>query len=142
MGLTLKSKGSQIDLTGGYGMFMRIRQAIAKAWDKEFSEHYAKLNTIWKIEDFDEFDKRTNEILKNDRFKNEDKDLVEFLFASDCEGKCSYKTCKKIYELIKNVGDIGKLRYVTYLNTKENDWEDFKQLLLDCYSHRANLTWC
>lgn len=140
MGLTLQSKGSQIDLTGGYGMFFKIRSRVAMAWDKEFGEHYSKLIYIWKDEDFKEFDKRTNEILKDERFKNEDADLVNFLFASDCEGKCNYKTCKKIYDLIKDIkGDELQLRYIT---ASKNDWEDFKQLLLDCYSHRANLTWC
>ena len=140
MGLTLESKGSPIDLTGGYGMFFKIRSRVAMAWDKEFGEHYSKLIYIWRDEDFKEFDKRTDEILKNERFKNEDEDLVGFLFASDCEGKCSYKTCKKIYDLIKDIKeDHLQLRYV---NNSDNDWEDFKQLLLDCYSHRANLTWC
>ena len=141
MGLTLTSKGSSIDLTGGYGMFLKIRERVAMAWDKEFGEHYSQLrkSSLWSKEDFKKFDEKTTEILKNERFKNEDKDLVDFLFASDCEGKCSYKTCKKIYDLIKEIKDDKiVLRYIYY---SDNDWEDFKQLLLECYSHRSNLTW-
>lgn len=138
MGLTLYSKGSPIELTGGYGMFLRIRSRIAMIWDKEFGEHYAKLGTIWKTEDFKEFDRRTNEILKDGRFKNEDKDLVEFLFASDCEGKCGYRTCKKIHDLIKGTKNDATLRYA---KDSDDDWEDLKRLLKDCYSHRANLKW-
>jgi Txe/YoeB family toxin of Txe-Axe toxin-antitoxin module len=139
MGITLKSNGSKISLDGGYSMLYKIRCRIALAWDKEFGEHYAKLPTLYCNEDFKEFDKKTNKILQNERFKNEDSDLLEFLFASDCEGKCRPKTCKKIYDLIKNIHEENlQLRYAFY---SKNDWEDFKQLLLDCYSHRANLTW-
>lgn len=137
MGLTLQSKGSQIDLTGGYGMFLKIRSRVAIAWDKEFGEHYSSLPLL-EEEDYEEFDKRTNEILKDERFKDEDEDLLAFLFASDGEGKCKYKTCKKIYDLIKDIED-DKLQ-LRYTAISKNDWEDFKQLLLDCYSHRANLT--
>ena len=139
MGLTLQSKGSQIDLSGGYGMFIKIRTRVATAWDKEFGEHYSKLHLIWSDEDFKKFDKRTNEILKDERFKDEDEDLLDFLFASDCGGNCSYKTCKKIYDLIKDIKD-DKLQ-LRYTIDSKNDWEDFKQLLLDCYSNRTNLTW-
>ena len=138
MGLTLYSKGSPIELTGGYGMFLRIRSRIAMIRDKELGEHYATISSIWRSEDFKEFDRRTNEILRDDRFKNEDKDLVDFLFASDCEGKCGYRTCKKIYDLIKDTKNNATLRYAINSN---DDWEDLKRLLKDCYSHRANLKW-
>ena len=140
MGVTLQSKGSQIDLTGGYGMFFKIRTRVAIAWDKEFGEHYKTISSCCKNEDFKKFNKKANEILKDERFKNEDKDILDFLFASDCDGKCNYKTCKKIYDLIKDIKD-DKLQ-LRYAMDSDYDWEDFKQLLKDCYSHRANLTWC
>lgn len=138
MGMTLESKGSKIELTGGYGMFVKIRNRVAKAWDKEFGEHYATLSSCISKEDFAKFDQKTKEIVSQERFKDEDVDIFKFLFASDCEGKCGYKTCKKIYDLIKDINDNVNLRYLIDSN---NDWEDFKQLLKDCYSHRANLVW-
>lgn len=139
MGITLKSNGSKISLDGGYGMLFIIRCRVALAWDKEFGEHYAKLLTFYHNKDLKEFDKKTNEILQNERFKDEDSDLLDFFFESDCGGKCRSKTCKKIYDLIKDTHEENlQLRYAIY---SKNDWEDFKQLLLDCYSHRANLTW-
>lgn len=142
MGLCIESEGSKMELTGGYGMLMRIRIQIAKVWDEEFGKHYETLPTIWGDENFKEFDKKTNEILSDDRFKNEDADLVKFLFASDCDGECGYETAKKIYDLIKDVKYEGKLRYLTYPSTNENDWEDFKQLLLDCWNNKKSFTWC
>lgn len=126
---------NSISLDGGYGMLKTIREEVAKAWDKEFGKHYA---TLKYCNDYEEFDKRANQILKNERFKKEDKDILDFLYACYCDGQISYKTCKKIYELIKDTNCKYCLRYVAYSN---NDWEDFKQLLKECYSHRSNLVW-
>ena len=136
MGLIITGKSSKIELSGGYGMLLTIRELVAKAFDKEFGEHYARLRHT--IDDIEDFDKTTNEILSHSRFKDEDADIIDFLFASDCGGKINYKTCKKIYELIKNIKGNVVLRYRYYSN---NDWEDFKQLLKDCYSNKCNLTW-
>lgn len=122
-------------------MLLTIREYVSKAFDKELGEHYSGLRRIIREEDFNKFDKRTNEILSDERFKKEDEDIVDFLFAPDESGKVSYRTCKKIYDLIKDIKDEGSrivLRYSLYSN---NDWEDFKQLLKDCYSNRCNLTW-
>lgn len=136
MGLVITGKSSKIELSGGYGMLLTIRELVAKAFDKELGEHYATLR--FTIGDFEKFDEITNKILSNKRFNNEDVDVIDFLFATDCGGKINYKTCKKIYELIKNIKVDVVLRYRFYSN---NDLEDFKQLLKDCYSNRCNLTW-
>ena len=140
MGLCICSNGSHIELWGGYGMFFRIRERVAKAWDEELGEHYSKLSMagIWSSQECKEFDAKTHEIFSHERFKNEDADLAEFLFMSDCEGSIGYKTCGKIYNLIKDIKDDVVLRYaIDY----DNDWEDLKQLLKDCYSHRSKLRW-
>lgn len=129
---------NSISLDGGYGMLLLIREEVAKAWDKEFGKHYATLRYCIINEDYKRFDKKANEILKCERFKKEDEDIIDFLYASDCGGQISYKTCKKIYELIKDTNCEYCLRYAAYSN---NDWEDFKQLLKECYSHRSNLVW-
>ena len=140
MGLTITSKikNCNIELDGGYGMFMVLRQAIAKLYDKEFGEHYETLSKCFFKEHFDEFNKKANEILRNDRFKDEDEDIVDFLYMSDCNGKIGYKTCKKLYNLLKYYKSDVPLRYAYY---SKNDWEDLKELLLQCYKHRANLYW-
>lgn len=137
MGLSIYGNyKNSIDLTGGYGMFNKIRDQVALAWDKEFGAHYA---TLEFCDDYEEFDKKANEILSDKRFDgDDDQDIIEFLFASDCDGRINYKTCKKIYELIKDVDYKGNLRYLV---NGHNDWEDFKQLLKDCYSHRCYLNW-
>jgi len=137
MGLTFRSNGSKIELSGGYGMFIKIRTRIARAWDKEFGEQYSKLLLFDKMLQ-EEWYQKCWDILGSDRFKNEDKSLADFMFATDCGGRINYKTCKKIFDLIKDTKDDVVLRYTDVSN---NDWEDFKQLLKDCYSQRSNLIW-
>jgi len=137
MGLIIESNcKSTISLIGGYGMLLTIREEVAKRFDKEFGEHYARLR--YAIDDIEDFDKTTNEILSHSRFKDEDADIIDFLFASDCGGKINYKTCKKVVELIEDSDNKYCLRYAYY---SKNDWEDLKQLLWTCYKRRANLIW-
>lgn len=69
-----------------------------------------------------EYNERINKILVNDRFKDEDEDILDFLFASDCEGKCGYKTAKKIYTIIK-------------------DYEYLKDFLKECCQKRRTIIW-
>ena len=140
MGLTIRSKikNCNIELDGGYGMLLTIREEVAKLYDKEFGEHYETLSKCFLKEHFDEFNKKANEILRDDRFKDEDEDIVDFLFQSDCDGKISYKTCKKVYDILQESTNNCCLRYTAY---SKNDWEDLKELLLQCYKHRANLYW-
>ena len=91
-------------------------------------------------EDFEAFDKETNRILADDRFQEEDVDIVEFLFASDCGGEISHKTCKKIFDLIKDI-DFGN-KIFTYAGRSDGkDYQYFKEFLQECYSHRRKMRW-
>lgn len=140
MGITITSnyKGA-IDLSGGYFMMHSIRKRVAIAMDKEFGEHYETLIRCYKDEDFKEFNKKANQMIKEKKLHVDHKDLLDFLFAPDCDGKISHKTCKKIYDLIKDIEE-PKL-CLRYAIDSDNDWEDFKTLLRECYSHRANMVW-
>ena len=63
--------------------------------------------------------------------------VLDFLYAPDEDGKISYKTCRKIYELIKDVDFGGKcFRYAAHVH---NDYEEFKMFLKECVSHRRNM---
>lgn len=139
MGLTISGNyKNSIDLTGGYGMFIKIREKVALAFNKQFGEHYLTLKQCFRETDFKTFNVLAEDIIEKNELEK-DSDILDFLFASDCSGKINYKTCKKIYELIKNIKDEKLvLRYAAY---SENDWEDFKELLKECYSHRSKLVW-
>ena len=140
MGVTLYANNGSIQFAGGAGGFMSLRTNIALAFDQEFGEHYATLRSCFYEEDYKAFDKKANAILSNDRFKEEDEDIVVFLFASDCEGAISHKTCKKIYDLIKDIDFRNKIfTYAAYSDGK--DYEHFKKFLLECYEHKRKMRW-
>lgn len=140
MGVTICAKNSKFDFSGGYFGFMRLRQHIAKVWDKEFGEHYATLPKCFKKDDYDLFNKRANQILRDSRFKDEDDDVVDFFFQSDCDGAIGYKTCKKLYDIIKD--DDTELVFTYEAWSDRKDYQYFKEFLLECYKHRRKMRWC
>ena len=145
MGFTLTATNSKYSFDGGYGGFAALRTNIAKAWDKEFGEHYATLRVCFRESDFATFNKETSRILSQERFqdggeKSDDQDIVNFLFASDCGSSISHKTCKKIYEIIKDIDFHGKIfTYAMYSDGK--DYEYLKDFLLDCHKRRVRARW-
>lgn len=140
MGFTLTANKSSFSFDGGMGGFMSLRTNIALAWDKEFGEHYSTLSRCIYEDDYKRFNDRANAILKDERFKDEDTDILDFLFASDCEGSISHKTCKKIYDLIKDI-DFGKKIFTYSARSDGKDYEYLKEFLLECYSHRRKAYW-
>lgn len=138
MGVCLTSRKSNYSFDMGYIGFNNLRTNIAKAWDKEFGEAYG--NTKQLFFEPEEYTKRLNSILADERFKDEDADILDFLMASDCNGKCGYKTCKKLYNLIKDV-DFGKkiFTYAAYSDGK--DYEHLKLFLKECYQKRRMMIW-
>ena len=123
----------------GAGGFFNLRANIAVLFDKQFGEHYRRLLECRDQIEYEEHDRIANEILSNPRFKDEDADILDFLYASDCDGKIGYKTCGKLFNLIKD-RDFGKkgFRYTAYAH---NDYEELKKFLKECYSHRRNAYW-
>ena len=140
MGVTISANNSHYVFDMGGGGFFNLRKNIALAFDKEFGEHYETLIYRNSKEDFKAFDEKANKILSDSRFKDEDSDVLDFLFACDCEGKISYKTCKKIYELIKDI-DFGEKIFTYAHYSKGDDYEMFKKFLKECYSHRRKMYW-
>lgn len=138
MGICLTSKKSEYSFDMGYGGFHNLRANIASAWDEELGAVYK--DTAMAMLQPKEYTKKINAVLADERFKNEDEDIVDFLFASDCDGKCGYKTCGKIYNLIKDIDFGGKIfTYAAYSDGK--DYEDFKLFLKECYQKRRTMIW-
>lgn len=136
MGVSITATNSEYDFYMGYGGFFNLRKNVALALDREFGENYALLSRCVTPRQFEENDAVANALITE---KNLDEDVVEFLYASDCGGSVSHKTCRKIYDLIKDVdfGDKG-FRYAAY---RKDDYEDFKKFLLQCWSKRRRMRW-
>ena len=139
MGVSITCKNPKYAFDMGYGGFFNLRKNIALCLNKEFGENYAMLSKCISKAQFEENDKNAEYLIAKHHLDNEYADVLDFLYAPDCDGKINYRTCGKIYELIKNV-DFGDkcFRYGAYAN---NDWEEFKIFLKDCYSHRKNMEW-
>jgi hypothetical protein len=140
MGFTITATNSKYSFNGGAGGFYNLRKNIAKAFDAEFGAHYEKLIYCHSKEDHKAFDKETERILNKPRFKEEDYDVMDFFFFSDTEGSIAYSTCKKIYDLIKDI-DFGNQIFTYPAHSKGDDYEQFKAFLLDCYKRRAKMRW-
>lgn len=138
MGVCLTSRKSSYSFDMGYGGFHNLRTNICKAFDEELAEVYA--DTLFSLRDPKGYTNKVNEILKNERFKDEDEDIVDFLFDSDCDGKCGYKTCRKIYNLIKDI-DFGKKIFTYAAYSDGNDYEELKLFLKECYQKRRMMIW-
>lgn len=134
MGVSIKSKNGVHSFDCGYGGFFNLRKNIAYCISPDFGTLYENyMNGMFELSHT--IDNYVIEFNIYNRYE----DVLKFLFSSDCEGKINYKTCKHIYDLIKDV-DFGKkcFRYGAYAH---NDYEEFKAFLLDCYSHRKNMSW-
>lgn len=138
MGICLTSRKSSYSFDMGYGGFYSLRTNICKAFDNELGTYYR--DVALALANPEEYNRRINMVLKDKRFKKEDADILDFLFESDCEGKCSYKTAKKIYGLIKDI-DFGKkiFTYAAYSDGK--DYENLKVFLKECYQKRRTVIW-
>ena len=136
MGTSITARNSTYRFDcGGYGFF-NLRKAIAYAMDKEFGENYFNLVSCHTKEDYENHDKIANRILQE---KGLDEDVVDFLYQDDGKGKVNYKTCKKIYDLIKDIDYSGRgFRYAVY---RHNDYDEFKEFLLECYKKHRNMVW-
>lgn len=142
MGITIRANGVLRSFYCSYFGFKRLRDNVAKVFDEDFGLIYS--DVLLSMLNPEDWKKRLNNILelknKTGEIKDCDNDILDFLFERDCEGKAGYKTCKKIYDLIKDVDFTGKVfTYAAYSDGK--DYEYFKEFLKECYSKRATMRW-
>lgn len=137
MGFTITATNSTYHFSGGYGGFICLRTEIALAFNKEFGEHYRTLpSCCFSNERLEIYNKKANKIIAMENLEENGADILDFLYASDCDGgKVSYKTCKKIYDLIKDI-DFGDKTFTYAAHSDGKDYEHFKEFLLDCYNMR------
>lgn len=110
--------------------FFDLRKKIASAYDEEFGELYDALRYCHSSEEFAFIEKVAEDMLSDERFKEEDSDILNFLFEDDQKGKIRYRTCKKILSLAKENGI-----------TVNESLDGFQDFLQECYSNRRNMVW-
>lgn len=136
MGVTIwcKKTGTSYDL--GYGGFSNLRDKVAELCSKEFGKHYACLIKLHSTEEFEEFDRKTKELL--DR-KVVSVKVVDFCLQSDGGGKIRYGACKEIYNRIKDYDDDICYGYAGRPDCMK--FKDFVALVKECYENKSDLVW-
>lgn len=150
----MTARNSAYSFRMSYKAFFALRVIIAKSYDEWFGTHYQTIAQCHDQINYEEHNRITEEILSHLNFQSEDEDIMDFLYTPDCDGKIGYRTCRKLYELVKdktcksidlkctvracNEFEDFKFRRSAHLN---NDFEVFKQFLMECYSHRRTAYW-
>jgi len=139
MGITLESKNFSIDM--GYGGFMRLRNKVAELAGKEIGQHYADLDKAPYFGEernkfFEQYDRETAELAETSKIPH---GILNFLYASDCEGKISASKCKQIYKVIKDYDD--NLAYGYCGRSDCATFKDFKKIVNDCIENKCSMKW-
>lgn len=141
MGVTIESKNNSIDL--GYGGFNNLRKKVAELTAYDIFEHYKKLDDGMFLfgeaqkKFFKEYNSKIEELDKN--HKEEKSSILDFLYASDCNGEMDTKHCKDIYDVIKDYDD--NICYGYCGRPDCTMFKDFKELVKDCIDNGCEMTW-
>ena len=133
MGVTITAKNPLFEFDTGYITFFYLRKNIAQAIDEDFGNAYLPS---------EENLKEALSIINQKHLDDDYKDVLDFLYSSDCEGKIGYKTCKKISELLEKNLPYLKDKRIRYAQLSTgHDYEDFILFLKDCVKYHKNMRW-
>ena len=141
MGITIKSKLHNIDM--GCSHFYHLRKNIAYAISDDVGKAYEEL--FWHYMDVNPSPEKEKQLAKTYQTAmyatERDYHLVHgFLWASDCGGRRSAKTCAQILELIQRLDDDIKIGYPGW-GEHCAKMSDFKQILKDCIENNTMMKW-
>lgn len=141
MGVSITCKKPKYTFDMGEGGFFNLRKNVALSMDREFGELYATLSKCYSSDDYSAFDQKVEKMIAEKRLDEKYTDVLDFLFASDCEGKINYKTCGKIAFMLE--ADYSGLydKVFRYAIEAHDDYREFIIFLKDCYSHRKTMRW-
>ena len=135
MGLTIKNEEMSIKMS--YIGFAELCTTIAKLLSPDFAELYIALCKN-KISN-EILNKKLNLYFEKGILKNEDNDIIEFLFMPDYEGHLSFKKCERLYEVIKDYDDNVLYGYCGRPDCAM--FSDFKEIVRLCAKNRWVLKW-
>ena len=100
MGVSITCKNSKYDFDMSYGGFFSIRKNVAYCIDHEFGELYKEIISCYSYKDCNDYDEKMDNYINShsEIFPEENNDVLDFLFMSDCEGKIKHKTYRFLYE--------------------------------------------
>ena len=140
MGVTIGNNKKSIDLS--YGGFNRLRTKVAYLANEDLGKFYDELNkslSLFGKEREVFLEKYDERLAKADEEFQVSEELLDFLYASDCEGKITPKQCRHIYKVIKDYND--NLIYGYAGREDGATFEDFKTIVYDCTKRNVQLRW-
>lgn len=135
MGVTIRNKGSYVDLT--YSGMFNLRKEIASIYSTSFRDFYED----WCEGKYtnEEGNKMLEKYFIDGTLKEEDEMVLDFLFASDCEGKLPYKSCRRLYTIIKDY-DTNKI-FGYCGRPQKGTFEEFKKVVECSAKNRLVMFW-
>lgn len=141
MGVTISATHSSYSFNMGYGGFGNLRKNIALALDDAFGNMYLQYARCTTEESLKANDKRCETIINEKGLDKEYEDVLDFLYGPDTDGKISYKTCKKIADLLEPCMPALRTKFFRYAAYAGHDYEDFVAFLKECYRYHRNMRW-
>ena len=141
MGVTISATNSSYSFDMGYGGFGNLQRNIALALDDTFGNTYLQYARCVTEESLKAIDKRCETIINEKELDKEYKDVLDFLYAPDTDGKISYKTCKKVADLLEPCMVALRNKCFRYAAYAGHDYEDFVAFLKECYRYHRNMRW-
>lgn len=139
VGVTLICEYTKKNMDMGYGGFNRLRKKVAELAGEPFYSHYMKLDDLvlgfTPDEVLQEFDQETYRML---RAGEASPHVVTFCMQPDCEGRVTWKTCRK---LLKIIGDYDDDIAYGYAARTHCGFKDFKAILQDCVKRKCSMRW-
>ena len=103
------SQESSIEI--GYFGFYRLRRRIAELAAPDIFNAYSMVPDVKSETEKKEYSQYLNRLEK--KYSDDSRSLVlDFLYASDCDGSMDAEHCKAIYDLIKDCDDKTQYGYV------------------------------
>ena len=139
MGVTIKSSKHSIDLGGGG--FKRLRTKVAELAAPDIFEHYKKLDEYLRSPNrktfFEDYDAKIAELDK--KYEGKMSDILDFLYAGDCNAEMDADHCRSIYEVIKDYDDDILYGYAGRKDCAK--FADFKKIVKDGIDSGDGFSW-
>lgn len=141
MGVTISATHSSYSFNMGYGGFGNLRRNIALALNDHFGKAYANYAKCITEEENRKNDRLCEMMIEVLGLDKDYKDVLDFLYAPDTDGKIGYKTCKKIADLLEACMPTLRNKWFRYAAYAGHDYEDFVAFLKECYRYHRNMKW-
>lgn len=137
MGVSIYTPTKSGDM--GYISFGNLRQRIAELYDERVYQEYKKIFNSWYEPDESDIDSSKR---MYDDADDKGKNILEFLYAPDCEGVIDWNCASYLLEVCEQVEDTDKDHVYGYVAHPDAfTFGDFIDMLRECVDDCCPLWW-